>query len=149
MSNEVLEFIKENSQANDKGVHHMSQKAFMEFMSKEGVTKDVYAAVHDAESKFYNGMYEYVGEQLKDSVSEAKKDGRDPKEEKVSLVVNIPDGRISLSAQACRSFKVPGGDPNERVHRPMYFDLDIEQKRTLDKEMISRTEEDIKKLLGL
>lgn len=146
---DVLDFIKANATANDKGVHHLAQKSFMEFMSKEGVTKEVYAAVHDAQSKFINGMYEFCSEQMKDSIKEAKKDGRDPKEEKVKLVVNIPDGRISLGAQACRSFKVPGGDPNARVNRTMYMDLDIEQTRTIDKEMVAQTEEDIKKLLGL
>lgn len=141
-------FLKEHSTIDENGNAHLSQKAYMDFMAANGVTKEMMDARQEADKELLNGIYLFTTDQLQEKVKKVKEEGGDPSKETVSTTVRIPNGSIDLDLTASKSYPVPR-NPGESITKTNVCRLDIRQSRYLDKEMVSSCEADMAKLLGL
>lgn len=143
----AFDFLKKEATVNDHGVSHVTQKNYMDFMAAHGVTKEVIDATTEAHQELINGMYHYVGDRLKERIPEVKKAGEDPMRAKEKIVVNIPNGSISMEMTAAKTFPVPNQD--HKVTKTAVTTLQINQQRLMDKNLCADMEASIKKDLGL
>lgn len=142
------EFLKKEATIDDRGSAHVTQKKYMEFMSSNGLTKEIMEAYKNAHAELVNGMYMFNKDQLIEQIDRAKKEGRDPAKEKMSTAVNIPCGNIALESFAKKSYPVPK-QPGQTVDKYMVNKLTFTQTRLFDKELCSTTESELQKKLGM
>lgn len=143
-----LAFLQKEATVDDRGVSHVTQKKYLEFMAQNGVTLDVIKAHTAAHEELVNGSYLYAADRLKDQVAEAKKAGRNPFTEKASIGINVPNGSIDLTLTAAKVYPLPK-KPGETVTRTMVGKLDFRQNRLMDKNICASAEEEMRKQLGL
>lgn len=143
-----LAFLQKEATVDDRGVSHVTQKKYLEYMAQNGVTSDVVKAYTSAHEELVNGAYLYAAGRLTDQVEEAKKAGRNPFAEKASIGINIPNGSIDLTITAAKTYPIPK-KPGETVTRTMVGNLDIRQQRLMDKGICAAAEEEMRKQLGI
>ena len=143
-----LAFLQKEATVDERGVYHVTQKKYQEYMTASGVTQDVLKAVNDAHSELIAGMYTHTNDRLKEQVAEAVKAGRNPFAEKASIGVNIPGGSIDLSMTAAKTYPIPR-KPGESVTRTCVASLDFRQHRLMDKGICAAAEEEMRKQLKI
>lgn len=147
MAGTALEFLKGAAVVGDKGVAHVTQKDYMQFMADHGVTKDVIDATNAAHKELVDGMYQFNAEHLKAAIHEIKQAGGDTHKAKFKTVINIPKGNITMESTAAKTYPVPNSP--DKVTKVMVTNLSIDQERFIDKDMIASMEAEFKKDLGL
>lgn len=146
------EFLKKESTVDEKGVRHLTQKKYMEFMSSMGATKEVLETVNNATSELINGMYSINT----DSVLDQIKKGEDPLKVKATTVVTVPNGSMRITNTGASIHPIPG-QPGKQSVSVNKGTVKIIQDRTLDKEMVQNARNSVvdamtaemKKQLGL
>lgn len=142
----AYDFLQKEATKDERGTFHVTQKKYFELMAANGITRDVIEAVEKAHGGMMNGMYQFNAAQLKDSIAEAKKDGRDPSKEKVRLSINVPNGSITMESAAAKSYPIPR-EPGKTVTKTMVTTLVINKTRSLDKDLCAATEAEMSKQL--
>lgn len=145
---EAYEFIKANSTKNENGSYTVKQSDYLKFMDGQGVTKQILESVRDNNTAWNNGMYLKAADALKENIEAAKKAGEDATKATGVVTTNVYNGQIKMKLQASKTFPNPS-KPGVSVVKTAVGGLTIEQNRCLDQSILTETEEDIKKLLGL
>ena len=144
----ALRFLQDNVTMDETGTGHVTQKKYIEFMGTMGVTKEVLDVMNAAHGELYNGMYRYNHHALSTSVDEAKKNGTDPTKQKVVLSINVPNGSVTMTTSAAKSYPIPR-QPGETITKTMVTSLDIRQVRHFDKELCRSCEDEMRRQLGI
>lgn len=141
-------FVSENAREDERGTYHVTQKAYVGFMNEQGVPKQVLDTIGNAHEELVNGMYLFGDEKLKAKVKAEQKAGHDGKDQKVQMSVNIPNGHIDMLMESSKSYPVPRGN-GERIDKANVTHFNMNQKRLLNKDILSECEAEMKKLLKL
>lgn len=154
---QAQEFLEKNIQYDEKGDGHVSQQAYYDYMASAGITKEIIDAKLEAQEELVRGLFLTAAHKLGERVDEAKKEGRDGKDEGLTINVKIPKGNIKLHMDASRTFLASQavGDksaPRKPITKTCVIRLDTKNSAMLGgsfKETIRTVENEMRARLGL
>lgn len=149
IGNNFMTFLKEHGAVDENGVTSLTMKDYKTFLADRGLTKEIQAKVAEVETEITTGAYAYVAEKLTEKVKELKKAGKEEEAKKAesSLRLTTPTGSRRVRMVASQTYPIPG--TSDKCTKTAVVTDTIKQSRSIDKEVVSKMEEDMKKLLGL
>ncbi len=140
-------FMEDHAREDERGVFHVTQKDYTGYMADQGISKDILDATKVAQQELVNGMYMFGHDKLMGRVDKDIANGGNGRSQKVEMSVNIPDGSINMGITSHRSYPIPNTD--NKIDKVNITNLQYNQSRLLNKDLMKTHESETKKKLGL
>lgn len=122
---------------------------YREFLGKQGITKDMVDKIVNVEAGVGQGIVAFNTDKVFEKATNLMKEGKEEEAANTTFEtkITIPQGVREVTTRACRK----GRNPNsgETVYSFMRHKDIISTNDKFDKEEMSKTEESMRKLLGL
>ena len=147
VGNEFKEYLVKNATQDQNGTWRLNQKAGQDFDTAHGITPEVQKALVELQTEKLNGAYQFISDKVTERVEAEKKAGKEITNDPIKLTMASPKSTTTLSMKPMRVCVNPQ-KPGEKITKVASCDLDIEQKRLLDKDMVASYQDKLKATLG-
>lgn len=127
----------------------LTLKNYREFLTSQGITKEILEKQAAVEAEVTDGINRYNGDTLSAKVKELVDAGKadEAKKAESSVTVTTPFGVRKVRTQSYRNYPVPGSD--KKVDKTFIVTDDYKMSRSTDKNVVKSYEDNLKKLLGI